>query len=322
AGPPSGVGLGVRWMAQLRPFHRSAGVRTPAGPPPTATQNEADVHDTPPKPLPGAGLGVRWMAQLLPFHRSARVATGFPALSKGKPTATQNEADVHDTPVKPAIVLPTGLGVAWIVQSSPFHRSARVPAFDARTAAEAVSETQDSAFRFAPGRVGMCCRCQLRPFHRRASVDTTPRVGPTVPTATHALVAGQAIPFSWFSAAPTGLGTACRFQRPSRHRSPSVTGVPSPLPWPTAVQSDAEGQDTPLRKLALARAGWGAGGPSQPAPSPRPPGGTNAPELSTSPPTASQEETAHETLIRKACCAPARAGTDCTLQPVPFHRSA
>jgi hypothetical protein len=72
-------------------------------------------------------------------------------------------------------------------------------------------------------------------------------------------VAGQAIPFSWFSAAPTGLGTARRRQRPSRHRSPSAKGVPSPLPWPAAVQSAGVGQDTPPRKLKLARAGLGAG---------------------------------------------------------------
>jgi hypothetical protein len=207
ARPPPGDGLGVRWMAQLLPFHRSASVRTPAGPPPTATQNEADMHVTPPNKLPGAGLGVGWMAQLRPFHRSARVATGFPALSRRPPTATQNEADVHATPVKlPAD--PEGLGVAWIVQSSPFHRSASAPAFDAPTATQSVSEAQETAFRFAPGRVGICCRRQLRPFHHRASVDTTPRVGPTMPTAAHASVAGQAIPFSWFSAAPTGLGTA------------------------------------------------------------------------------------------------------------------
>jgi hypothetical protein len=234
-------------MAQLRPFHRSARVRRSTGPPPTATQNDADVHVTPPKPLPGAGLGVGWMAQLLPFHRSARVATGFPALSRRKPTATQNEADVHATPVKPPPDDPGGLGVAWIVHSSPFHRSARVPAVDAPTATQSVSEAQDTAFRFAPGRVGMCCRCQVRPFHRRASVDTTPRVGPTVPAAAHASVAGQAMPFSWFSAAPTGLGTFSMLQRPSRQRSPSVMGVPSPLPWPTAVQSEGEGQDTPPR---------------------------------------------------------------------------
>src|SRR6516225_10245891 len=55
---PGDHGLGVGWMAQLLPFHRSASVAPagPPGPPPTATQNDADVHDTLPNKLPGAGL--------------------------------------------------------------------------------------------------------------------------------------------------------------------------------------------------------------------------------------------------------------------------
>jgi len=162
----------------------------------------------------------------------------------------------------------------------------------------------------------------LVPFHRRASVDSTPRVGPAVPTATHRSVAGQAIPFSWFSAAPVGLGTACSRQRPSRHRSPSVKGVPSPLPRPTAVQSDGEGQDTPPRMLKLARAGLGVDGACQAAPFHRSPSGTTAPELLTYPPTASHEETAQETLFNWANCAPAGAGTACNSHRVSFHRSA
>ena len=167
----------------------------------------------------------------------------------------------------------------------------------------------------------MCCRRQLRPFHRRASVDTTPRVGPTMPTAAHASVAGQAIPFSWFSAAPTGLGTCSMLQRPSRQRSPSVMGVPSPLPWPTAVQSDGEGQDTPLRPLELARAGLGTGWARQAAPFHHSPSGTNAPELLTYPP-----PTDRLTCGRRAGVAdqhgelrPVGAGAACKLHFVPFH---
>ncbi len=137
--------------------------------------------------------------------------------------------------------------MGWIVQVSPFHRSASVPAFDPPTATQWVSDAQDTAQSIAPVRVGIRCRCQVLPFHQMASADQTPRVGPAVPTAAHRSVSGQAIPFSWFSAAPTGLGTACRRQPSSSHRSPSVVGVPAPLPWPTAVQSDGEGQDTPPR---------------------------------------------------------------------------
>jgi hypothetical protein len=139
----------------------------------------------------------------------------------------------------------------------------------------------------------------LVPFHRRASADTTPRVGPAVPTATHRSVAGQAIPFSWFSAAPTGLGTFPSRQRPSRHRSPTVTGVPAPLPRPTAVQSDDVGQDTPLRLLPLARAGFGVGWTCQAVPFHRSPNVTVAPEVSLYSPTASHEDAAQETLSKR-----------------------
>ena len=72
--------------------------------------------------------------------------------------------------------------------------------------------------------------------------------------------------------------------------------VPSPLPWPTAVQSDGEGQDTPLRLLPLARAGLGAGSACQAVPFHRSPSGTNAPELLAYPPTASHEDAAQDTL--------------------------
>src|SRR6516164_7101868 len=196
----------------------------------------------------------------------------------------QLDAAAHQTAFSAANCAPAGFGVGCTVHFTPSHRSASAPAPGPPTATQSVSETQDTAFRIPPGSVGMCCRRQVRPFHRRASVDMTPRVGPAVPTASHALVAGQAIPLSWFSAAPTGLGTACRRQRPSRHRSPSVTGVPAPLPRPTAVQSEAEGQDTPLRPLPLAWGGLGVDWTRQALPFHRSPNGTNAPELSTYPP--------------------------------------
>jgi hypothetical protein len=159
----------------------------------------------------------------------------------------QKDGDRHETPPKPANTAPLGLGAGRMRHRVPFHRSVRTPESDPPTAMHAGGDEHARALRDAPGTVGMGWLRHLLPFHRRASVDTTPRVGPAVPTARHRPVAGQAIPFSWFSAAPTGAGTARRRQRPSRHRSPSGKGVPSPLPWPAAVQSDAEGQDTPER---------------------------------------------------------------------------
>src|SRR5215831_3409133 len=208
----------------------------------------------------------------------------------------QKDGDRHETTPSPLLVAPRGPGLGTIVHFFPFHRSAKTPESDPPTAMHAEGDAQETAFRDAPGTVGMGWPRQRVPFHCRASVDATPRVGPAVPTAMHRSVAGQAIPLSWFSAAPIGLGTACRCHRPFRHRSPSGNGVPSPLPWPTAVQSDGEGQDTPLRKLVLARAGLAAGWACQAFPFHRSPSGTNAPELPAYPPTASHEETAQETL--------------------------
>ena len=72
----------------------------------------------------------------------------------------------------------------------------------------------------------------------------------------------------------------------------------------------------------LARGGLGTGWACQDAPFHPSPSGTNAPELSKYPPTASHEDTAQETLNNKANCVPAGAGTACKLQRVPFHRSA
>jgi len=95
------------------------------------------------------------------------------------------------------------------------------------------------------------------------------------------------------------------------------------LPWPAAVQSDEEGQDTPLRPLPLARAGLGVGWARQAAPFHRSPNVTNAPELSTYPPTAAHaEDEVHDTASKKLNCAPDGLGVRWIRQVMPFHRSA
>src|SRR5260370_41784819 len=70
------AGLGVGWMVQLVPFHRSA--RVPVGlpklsvRPPTAVEATADGQDTAARKPPPAGLGGCWMRPFVPSHRSAR----------------------------------------------------------------------------------------------------------------------------------------------------------------------------------------------------------------------------------------------------------
>ncbi len=140
-------------MAQLVPFHRSASVLMPLGGNelPAAVQAVADVHDTPLRLLPWAplGLGVAWMAQLVPFHRSASVRP-VPPLLLYPPTAVHAAADVHDTPLRALPWAPAGLGVDWMDQLEPFHRSARARAAPALllfppTAVHAVADEHDTA---------------------------------------------------------------------------------------------------------------------------------------------------------------------------------
>jgi hypothetical protein len=76
------VGLGVGWIVQLVPFHRSASVvlgnAFVVEYPPTAVQAVAALHDTPPSVASVApdGIGVLWIVQLLPFQPSARALSG------------------------------------------------------------------------------------------------------------------------------------------------------------------------------------------------------------------------------------------------------
>jgi hypothetical protein len=114
----------VGWIDQRAPFHRSASV--PAFEPPTAKQDDAEVQATPDRaPPPAEGFGVAWMRHRVPFHRSAR-GVDAPWLLTAWPTAVHAEGDEQDTLNSALSLAPGGLGVGWIAQLLPFHRSARV----------------------------------------------------------------------------------------------------------------------------------------------------------------------------------------------------
>jgi hypothetical protein len=123
------VGLGVGWIAQPVPFHRSANASVPEllVKYPTAVHAVADVHDTPASwlLLAPAGLGEVWIAQLEPFHCSVNVSC-VPALSVKYPMAVHTVIDVHDTPVSWLFIAPAGLGMVWIDQAVPSQCSANV----------------------------------------------------------------------------------------------------------------------------------------------------------------------------------------------------
>lgn len=76
------AGLGVVWIVQLLPFHRSASVllgnELVVAYPPTAVHAAEALQDTPPSVAAAVpdGSGVVWIVQLLPFHRAARALSG------------------------------------------------------------------------------------------------------------------------------------------------------------------------------------------------------------------------------------------------------
>src|SRR5262249_3114528 len=126
--PVAPAGLGVPWMRQRVPFHRSASI-TPE--PPLAPSLPARL--APGAALPDvphdrgrdepAGAGVTWTRQLVPSHRSAS-GTLVPELPRLAPPAVHAFAEVQDTSKNSATADPAGLGVAWTRQLVPSHRSA------------------------------------------------------------------------------------------------------------------------------------------------------------------------------------------------------
>src|SRR5215510_6304558 len=118
---------GVGCMRHLPPLHRSARIRhpEPVRLRPTAVHTVRAGQATPVKEIswPPPGLGVAWTCQVRPFHRSASV------LARVRfPTAVQAEAEVQDTPMKPALgPAGAGLTVGTIRHVRPSHRSATVP---------------------------------------------------------------------------------------------------------------------------------------------------------------------------------------------------
>jgi len=222
---PAGVGVG--WMLQLVPFHPSA--RVPALETPTAVHAAPDVHATlARKPPPCAGLGVGWMVQRVPSHRSARVlAVGVKALEP--PTAVQADAEVHATPLKTSPPC-GGLGVGWMLQRVPSHRSARVPAAELPTAVQAEAETHDTLLRAPPpAGLGVGWMVQVVPFHRSATARTVPAVVVLAPTDVHADGAVHATPSRPLSAIPDGLGVGRMRHEVPFHCSARFTPMPEAL---------------------------------------------------------------------------------------------
>jgi hypothetical protein len=167
--------LGVVWITHEVPFQRSTSVRwnnDPSFHPPAAVQAEAEVHDTPSSTerVAPAGLGTVWIDQEVPSHRSMNIVSTPDA--KLRPTAKHAVADGHEIPSTSTEVAPLGVGMVWIVQAEPSHRSAhRRPApatVYEPTAVHADAELQDTARRIAAPVVGVAdvCTDQVVPLKR------------------------------------------------------------------------------------------------------------------------------------------------------------
>jgi hypothetical protein len=137
-----------------------------------------EAHDIPVK-TPAQDWGY-CEDQLAPFHRCTK--NDIPTGPLNVPTAVQAVAELHDTPLRTLYVAPGELGLVWIDQLVPFHRSAKVTTLPARlwkypTAIQAVGDVHDTALSWpdvAPVGLGVGCIVQLVPFHRSANVPWWP----------------------------------------------------------------------------------------------------------------------------------------------------
>jgi len=237
-------GLGVGWIRQVVPFHRSARVTKVPAPLlvwPTAVHDAGDVHETPEKP-PGGRVGVGRMRHRVPFHRSAK----NPPMSLGlevPPTAMQDLAEVHATPNRPLAAAPARLGVAWMAHAVPFQCSANVTGMlrlliELPAAMQADADVHATAFRTvnweANGGIagfGVAWMRHLVPSHRSARVPTgVPVLSVGAPTAVQAETDAHDTASRKLPCAPDGLGVGWMRHRVPFHRSAKVASVPELFP--------------------------------------------------------------------------------------------
>jgi len=100
---PAGAGTGC--AVQDDPFHSALPL------PLTASQNDADTHDT----EPTLGVGMRWRCHEVPSHWMANGPASLP------PVATQKLGDAHDTPLGVTNLASGGTGTRCSLQDVPSH---------------------------------------------------------------------------------------------------------------------------------------------------------------------------------------------------------
>src|SRR5581483_3013506 len=176
---------------------------------PTAAHEAELGHETTPRKPPGLA-GVVCPLHADPFHRSASGPTLV--ADAAPPTASQSEADAHDTPDRVTMPAPAGVGTVSRDQAEPFHRSAR-PSCRlfvryAPTAVHASAAEQETASGTAsvPAGTGTASRCQVAVARDSANGSCRPWGETYVPTAVQALVEAHDTALSSASPAPVGVG--------------------------------------------------------------------------------------------------------------------
>src|SRR6266700_78219 len=215
-------------------------------------------------------------------------------------------------------------GVDWIVHPTPSHRSARryAPRLLNENPTEVQAEddehdTPKSVVPCPPEGLGVRRMRHLVPSQPSASVPRS-----DVPVVRQAEGEVQDTPHRDANPTPGGLGLVWRLHAAPSHRSTRVCTVPAALcVSPVAVQAEGEMQDTPLRKLCTAPAGFGVGWMVHAVPSQRSARVSTSPELSLYAPAAMQTDAdGHDTAPRPPPSG--GVGEGMIVHAVPSHRSA
>src|SRR5215472_12210511 len=194
------------------------------------------------------------------------------------------EAPGQATPISRPPWPPGTFDVAWRVHLLPSHRSATVEAApelskEAPTAVQADEDVHETLFRKAnwdPDGFGVDFTVHFVPFHRSASV---PRL--EAPTAVHTVEDVHDTPEKPPNCAPAGIGVGWIVQAVPFQRSASVMPAPElSRKVPTAVQAEADEQDTAFKNGPCAPGGSGIDWRLHVVPSHRSASAWSAPELS------------------------------------------
>jgi hypothetical protein len=175
--------------------------------------------------------------------------------------------EAQATLFRPSNCAPAGVGVDSMLHVAPSHRSARLPEFDPPTAVQADTEAHETPMKPPPppAGFGVDLIIHFAPFQRSARVPTLEN-----PTAVQAEAEVHETLNSWLAVEPAGFGVGWIIQRVPFQRSARVACTPAPsIEYPTAVQIDDEGHDTPCSALTRAPTGFGVGWSVQVSPSHR-----------------------------------------------------